>query len=95
METVLADAAKLKKNADEVMNVLVSLLGCGHADALALRQRARLAPAGARGEGRRGKEPVPVWERARHARTQKHQRARKPVKSDSPFALLADLIDVD
>ena len=95
METVLADAAKLKKNADEVMTVLVSLLGCGHADALALlnvlgwRRQVRAAKDGD------GKEPVPVWERARHARPQKHQRGRTPVNSDSPFALLADLIDVD
>ena len=95
METVLADAAKLKKHADEVMTVLVSLLGCGHADALALlnvlgwRRQVRAAKDGD------GKEPVPVWERARHARMQKHQRGRTPVNSDSPFALLADLIDVD
>ena len=95
METVLADAAKLKKNADEVMTVLVSLLGCGYADALALlnvlgwRRQVRPVKDGD------GKDPVPVWERAKHTRSQRHQRARKPVNSDSPFAQLADLIDVD
>ena len=92
METVLADAAKLKKNADEVMTVLVSLLGCGHADALAL-----LSVLGWKRQMRAIKdgEPIPVWERAKHARSQKHQRQRKPARSNSPFAQLADLIDVD
>jgi hypothetical protein len=42
-----------------------------------------------------GKDPVPVWERGKHARSPRHQRARKPVNSDSPFAQLANLIDVD
>ena len=73
METVLTDAAKLKKNADEVLTVLVSLLGCGNADALALLNqlgwRRQMRAAG------EGKEPVPVWERGKYPRAQKHHRA--------------------
>jgi ATP-dependent RNA helicase SUPV3L1/SUV3 len=89
METVLNDAAKAKKNADEVMAVLVSLLGCSYQDALAL-----LNQLGWRKQMRPVKdgEPVPVWERAKHARSQKHQRAGKPARPDSPFAGLARLI---
>ena len=95
METVLTDAAKLKKNADEVMTVLVSLLGCSNAEALALLNqlgwRRQVRPA----QDGEGKDAIPVWARAKHARPQKHQRAGKPAKSDSPFARLADLINVD
>jgi ATP-dependent RNA helicase SUPV3L1/SUV3 len=89
METVLADAAKAKKNADEVITVLVSLLGCSNADAFTL-----LNQLGWRRQMRPVKdgEPAPVWERAKHARSQKHQIARKPARPDSPFAGLARLI---
>jgi ATP-dependent RNA helicase SUPV3L1/SUV3 len=95
METLLADAAKSKKNADEVMTVLISLLGCGHAEALALcsqlgwRRQVRPARDGD------ASEPLPVWERSKHGRSQKHQGPRKPAKPDSPFARLADLINAD
>jgi hypothetical protein len=89
METVLADAAKAKKNADEVMTVLVSLLGCSNADALALLNqlgwRKQMRPV-------KDAEPLPVWERSKHARPQPHQRVRKPARPDSPFAGLAQLI---
>jgi ATP-dependent RNA helicase SUPV3L1/SUV3 len=92
METVLADAAKAKKNADEVMTVLVSLLGCSNADALALLNqlgwRRQILPV-------KDGEPIPLWERTKQARSQKHRHVRQPAKSDSPFARLADLIDVD
>jgi hypothetical protein len=71
------------------MAVLVSLLGCSYQDALAL-----LNQLGWRKQMRPVKdgEPVPVWERAKHARSQKHQRAGKPARPDSPFAGLARLI---
>jgi ATP-dependent RNA helicase SUPV3L1/SUV3 len=95
METVLADAAKLKKNADEVLIALISLLGCGKSDALAV-----VDLLGWRRETHESKSgdastAIPVWQRARGARAQRHQRPRKPARPDSPFARLADLIDVD
>jgi ATP-dependent RNA helicase SUPV3L1/SUV3 len=96
LEDVLIEASKQAKNADEVMNVLVSLLGCGHADALAVvgllgwRQEIREIQSGD------AKVSTPVWQRARRgARPQKHQRPGKAVTSDSPFASLATLIPVD
>ena len=94
VETVLFDAAKRKTNADEVMNVLVSLLGCGNADALAL-----IALVGWRRETLEVKSgdtktTVPVWQRARNRRPQKQQR-QAPVKPNSPFASLATLIPAD
>jgi len=95
VESVLIEAAKHRKNADEVMNVLVSLLGCGHADALALatllgwRRETHEVKSGDI------KTATPVWQRARGPRPQKHQRAGKPVKPDSPFAALATLIPID
>jgi len=95
METVLADAAKLKTNADEVLNVLISLLGCGQSDALAV-----VKLLGWRRETHESKTgettmALPVWQRTKGARTRRHQRSGKPATPDSPFARLADLIDVD
>jgi ATP-dependent RNA helicase SUPV3L1/SUV3 len=95
MEAVLSDAAKFKTNADEVMTVLVSLLGCSNADALALLNQLGWQRQMRTTKDSEGKDPVPVWERSKHLRSQKHQRARKPVKSDSPFARLADLMNAD
>jgi ATP-dependent RNA helicase SUPV3L1/SUV3 len=96
LEDVLIEASKKGKNADEVMNVAVSLLGCARADALAV-----VGQLGWRRETREiktgdAKVATPVWQRSRRgARPQKHQRPGKPVKSDSPFASLANLIPVD
>jgi len=94
METVLVDAAKLKKSADEVLNVLVSLLGCGQSDAIAV-----VKLLGWRRETHESKTSdttiaLSVWQRAKGGR-KRHQRSGTPVKPDSPFARLADLIDVD
>jgi ATP-dependent RNA helicase SUPV3L1/SUV3 len=95
METVLVDASKLKKNADEVTSVLISLLGCGQADALAV-----LDLLGWRRETHESKAgdaatSTPVWQRAKGARTQRRQRPRRQAKPDSPFARLADLMNAD
>ena len=96
LDETLADAAKHAKNADEALNVIVSLLGCGNADALAV-----VTALGWRRETREIKQgditiTTSVWQRSRRAtRPQKHQRPGKAVKSDSPFALLANLIDAD
>jgi len=95
LESELVEASKRRKNADEVMNVLVSLLGCGQADALAVvsvlgwRRQVQEVKTG------ETKTVTPVWQRARSPRPPKHPRAVKPVQPDSPFASLATLIPVD
>jgi hypothetical protein len=78
-----------------VLNVLISLLGCGQSDTLGV-----VKLLGWRRETHESKTTetttsFPVWQRAKGTRTNRHQRSGKPVKPDSPFASLADLIDVD
>jgi ATP-dependent RNA helicase SUPV3L1/SUV3 len=95
METVLADGAKLKKPADEVLTVVISLLGCSQGDALAI-----LSQLGWRREAHEHKVAdatagILVWQRARGARGQRHQRPRQQAKPDSPFARLAGLMNAD
>jgi ATP-dependent RNA helicase SUPV3L1/SUV3 len=95
VETALFEGAKRKTNADEVMNLLISVLGCGHADALAL-----VALLGWRRETHEIKSgevktKIEVWQRARNGRQKKQQRPGTPVKPDSPFASLASLIPAD
>jgi ATP-dependent RNA helicase SUPV3L1/SUV3 len=94
METVLVEAAKLKKNADDVLNVLVSLLGCGQADALGVVnvlgwRREPTTPKGT------DDESVSVWRRVKHPRGRIHRQPGKKPKPDSPFARLADLMPAD
>ena len=97
METVLADAAKRqeeRRRGHDRAGFPARLWSCGCARA---SQRARLAPAGARGrKTARQRACSRSGERARHARIAKAPAcAHSPSSSDSPFALLADLIDVD
>lgn len=93
-ESALVEAAKLKTNADEVLTGLVSLLGCGQAEALAvvdaLGWRRDRAPS--KGDD---DQPMPIWRRAKRARSQMHRQAGKKAKPDSPFARLADLMPAD
>ena len=92
METVLADAAETqeeRRRGHDRAGFPSRLRSCGCARP---SQRARWKR---QMRAIKDGEPIPVWERAKHARSQKHQRRRKPARSDSPFAQLADLIDVD
>jgi ATP-dependent RNA helicase SUPV3L1/SUV3 len=95
IEETLSDAAESGRNADEVMSVLVSLLGSSNEEAIELAevlgwQRAT-RPAK---EGETGDQPV--WRRtqARNHRHRKHRHGPKVAK-DSPFARLAELIPGD
>jgi ATP-dependent RNA helicase SUPV3L1/SUV3 len=94
IETVLVEAAKLKKGADDVLNVLVSLLGCRQDDALDVADALGWRRATATGKGT-DEEAVSVWRRVKHARGRMRRQTGKKPKPDSPFARLADLMPVD
>ncbi|HXJ00289.1 MAG TPA: hypothetical protein VNH44_03645, partial [Micropepsaceae bacterium] len=93
IEELLFEASHQMREADQTLSAIVSLLGSGNEDALAL-----IAALGWKRETRQtGKVTRPVWQRLRKAkRAGKHRPREKPAaKSDSPFAGLAALIATD
>ena len=96
IEDALAQSAEKQNDADEALNVLLSLLGCSKDEALTVA-----AALGWRRETRvlKGTEPLEtkaVWGRVRAGkhRQRKERGPRKIiVRPDSPFARLAELID--
>jgi ATP-dependent RNA helicase SUPV3L1/SUV3 len=94
IEETLSEAAETGRNAEDVIGILVSLLGSSVEEANSL--------AGALGwervsrPAREGEtQEVPVWRRARKEKHRRHNRQRSKPQKDSPFARLADLIPSD
>jgi hypothetical protein len=91
VEEALIDAARQGRDADQTLNSIVSLLGCGMEAALALA-----AELGWKREIRAAVEAKPVWQKMRAAKRARRNRPdEKPVKPNSPFAGLARLITAD
>jgi ATP-dependent RNA helicase SUPV3L1/SUV3 len=93
VEEVLFDGARVGRNADETQSLIVSLLGSGNDDAIAL-----IAALGWKREMRKaGNEEKPVWQRPRKSKHQARRPREKPtaIRTDSPFAGLAALIATD
>jgi ATP-dependent RNA helicase SUPV3L1/SUV3 len=96
IEEALGDAAEKSSNADDGLNLILSLLGCSKDEALMVaaalgwRRETRTFKTGETAETR------PIWQRVRVGK-QRHRKERKPrkiqVRPDSPFARLAELID--
>jgi ATP-dependent RNA helicase SUPV3L1/SUV3 len=93
IEETLFEAPRKARNADETLSIIVSLLGAGNEDALAL-----IAALGwRRGMRGKGEAAKPIFQLARKA---KHSAERGvhtslAVRPDSPFAGLAALIPTD
>jgi ATP-dependent RNA helicase SUPV3L1/SUV3 len=92
LESVLVDAAKSKKNADAVLNILVSLMGCSQTDSLAVTDHLGWRRQSHQHENG---ELVQVWRRAKRPSASRHRQRGRPTKADSPFARLARLIPAD
>ncbi len=98
VEETLADAAEKGRNADDVIGLLVSLLGSSIEEAIELAEI--LGWERASRPAREGEElgEKPIWRRTKVAR-QRHRRHRQgrkmEIEKDSPFAGLAALIPSD
>ena len=93
VEEALFEGSRLGRNADETQSLIVSLLGSGNEDAIAL-----MTGLGWKCEMRKaGNEEKPVWQRPRKGRHHARRLREKPLalRTDSPFAGLAALIATD
>ncbi len=92
IEETLADATQKGRNADEVLLAIVSMLGSGTEDGLAL-----IAALGWKRETRgEGDAASPVWQpRGKRKQAGRRRPKSRPVPSGSPFAELKALIATD
>src|SRR5215471_3435803 len=95
IESVLAEAGELKKDAAAVMNVLVSLLGCSREEVVAMATELGWRQRTIENKDGETAAPAAVWQRSKKDKPRTRKQGRKDVRPDSPFARLADLIPVD